>query len=206
MHRSAPAAGSTQYSFRSLTSVPQGDSRSITFIASDESVDRMGDVIRVGGWDLRNFKANPVLLWAHQSRELPIGKVTDIRIEGSTLVADAEFVEADMNPKAEQVLRMIKAGVLNATSVGFRPLEAPLPIKNPHNDQTTGFEFVKQELFELSVVPIPANANALAVTRSFVDSDVMFYESLLRDSGASAAEHAKRMRDIDHLTRRRSPV
>ena len=35
------------------------------FVASDESVDRYGDIIRASGWQLDNFRKNPVLLFAH---------------------------------------------------------------------------------------------------------------------------------------------
>src|SRR5688572_32466802 len=49
--------------------------REVTWVASDESTDAMGDVIRVKGWDLKRFKLNPVLLWAHDDSLPPVGIV-----------------------------------------------------------------------------------------------------------------------------------
>ena len=37
----------------------------ITFVASDETEDRLGDVLRSDGWDLEAYRRNPVFLWAH---------------------------------------------------------------------------------------------------------------------------------------------
>jgi hypothetical protein len=36
----------------------------IRFVASSEKVARDGDIIRAKGWDLKAFRANPVVLWA----------------------------------------------------------------------------------------------------------------------------------------------
>jgi hypothetical protein len=43
---------------------PVGDGP-ITFVASDETEDRLGDVLRSEGWDLDGYRRNPVFLWAH---------------------------------------------------------------------------------------------------------------------------------------------
>ena len=46
-----------------------GSSRSknsLTLQASIESEDRAGDVIRAEGWELDNYRLNPVILWTHR--------------------------------------------------------------------------------------------------------------------------------------------
>jgi hypothetical protein len=43
-----------------------------SYIISTGSVDRMGDVIDPNGWQLAAFKTNPVVLWAHDSSQLPV--------------------------------------------------------------------------------------------------------------------------------------
>jgi hypothetical protein len=50
-------------------------------------------------------------------------------------------------------------------SVGFLPLAAPNPIYDA-DKRLTGFEFISQELLELSVVTVPANPNALQLAKS----------------------------------------
>ena len=121
-------------------------------IASDESEDRMGEVIMQDGWVLDNFKKNPVLLWAHSHRETPIGKVTDIKIVDGKLMFSAQFA-GEIDPFSKKVWQMFKGGYLNAFSVGFMVLEME------------GNKFLKVELLEISAVPVPANANALVVAR-----------------------------------------
>ena len=131
----------------------------ITFIASEESSDRMGDVITVDGWDLKNFKRNPVVLFGHQMRSLPIGKVTRVWKDTKQLLATTLFDSSD--EFASQVEGKIRRGFLNAVSVGFRPLEME-EIKDSNSDSFfPGFWFLSQELLELSVVSVPAHPKAL---------------------------------------------
>jgi uncharacterized protein len=141
------------------------EARTIEFIASTEAVDRYGDVIRVAGWKLDAYKKNPVFLWAHKSNEPPIGKTVDLRIETSpvpALVQRVQFADAATYPFADVIFNLYKGGFLRAVSVGFMPLEEPKILRDSTNDAMTGYEFTNQELLELSAVPVPANAEALA--------------------------------------------
>ena len=139
--------------------------RAIKFTISTGSVDREGDTVAINGWQLGAFKTNPVVLWGHQTGELPIGKCTAIGVEGGALKAVVEFVPADMpaiGPLAEAVLRMSRDGFLSATSVGFRPLQFELA--KDRDDGQSWFppiDFLKQDLLEFSIVSIPANPEAL---------------------------------------------
>jgi hypothetical protein len=137
--------------------------RTITFVASDESVDRYGDVIRCAGWQYQAYLRNPVFLWGHRSGDPPIGKCVDLHIESKppALVQTIEFADAATYPFAETIFRLYQGGFLNAVSVGFMPLEAPVPMKDA-DEHMTGYEFNSQELLELSSVSCPANRNALA--------------------------------------------
>jgi phage head maturation protease len=175
------------------------ESRSIRFVASDESVDRYGDIIRADGWKLANFKKNPVLLFGHQSRELPIGKVSEVGVVGKQLEATAEFMPAGMSDFADEVWRAVDAGFLNAVSVGFMPLSDPNYIfadDDPdHKGWPTGYEFIDQELLELSVVPVPANPQALAVARALAISESTQRRLFVADDRAQArvaADHRRR--------------
>lgn len=168
MKRDAPALGELQYKLAEVEKAAD-QPRTIRFVASSEIVDSYGDIIRTAGWDLARFQRNPVLLWAHQSRELPIGTASPWVDEGrKQLLADATFLSADENPFAEQVWRVIDAGALRAVSVGFMPTVEPNILRDEKNQWMTGFEFVGQELLELSVVSVPANPEALAIARSVV--------------------------------------
>jgi HK97 family phage prohead protease len=178
--------------------------RRIRFVASDESVDRYGDIIRAAGWQLDNFRKNPVLLFGHQSRSLPVGKVDPIGIEGTRLIAHAEFPPEGVSPFADTVAQMVDKGFLSAVSVGFMPLATPTPIFD-ENKSVTGFEYNGQELLELSVVPVPANPNALALARSFSLSEEDTRRLFVTDVGAARRAAQQRSRLIT-LARLRRPA
>jgi HK97 family phage prohead protease len=131
--------------------------RQIRVVASDGSVDRMGDVLVPWGVDLANFKRNPIVLAQHDSSK-PIAKCATIGVEGDAVVALIQFPDAGVNDLSDQYLRLMKSGVLGAVSVGF------IPVKQQPID--TGWKFTQWELLELSVVSVPANANALVTERS----------------------------------------
>lgn len=139
--------------------------RTIDFVASTETPDRYGDVIRVAGWQTDNYMKNPVFLWGHDSSAPPIGRTISVRKEAGprpALIQTVEFVPGSTDPFAEQIFNLYRDGFMKAVSVGFRALERPQPIRDAENERVTGFEFTKQELLELSAVPIPANPEALA--------------------------------------------
>lgn len=136
-------------------------SRVLSFTISTEDVDRMGDIISLDGWDLENYQANPVVLWAHQSRDLPIAKAIKIWKHSKKLKASADFVDADMpvvGPLADAVFQMYSKGFLNATSVGMLPKKWAWS-EDPARPY--GIDFSEHELLEFSAVPIPANPKAL---------------------------------------------
>lgn len=117
-------------------------------VASTGSLDRDNEVIDPMGWQLDNFKKAPRLLWSHNARELPIGKVNKIFLdEKGNLRFDAEFASKE-NDFAAKVEKLMKNGFLNTFSVGFIPHEFD------------GSIIKKAELLEISVVNIPANPEA----------------------------------------------
>jgi HK97 family phage prohead protease len=132
---------------------PSGDP--LTFVMSDGSVDRMGDVIEPDGWDLEAFYKNPVALWAHNSRFI-VGNWRDVSIQKGQMVGTLDLMEA-VTPELLHIVTAVKAGMLRAVSVGFHPKKyEPLP-----DSEVGGYRFLEQELVECSLVTVPANANAL---------------------------------------------
>jgi HK97 family phage prohead protease len=125
------------------------------FKISTDAVDRDKDVISVAGWDLTHYKKNPIVLFAHDYRALPIGMSVAIHSTKSSLEADVEFVEGSIYPFAETVRRLVDAGVLRAASVGFKPQQYA------YNDERKGVDIQKAELLEWSIVPVPANPECL---------------------------------------------
>ena len=135
--------------------------KSVTFVASTGSPDRMGDIIEQDGWLLKNYRKNPVHLFAHNSRGLPIGTGLPIRVDGDRLVQTVKYTPVTGFDLPQVVFELVDAGVLRGISVGF------LPIEFSFIEGGAGRRFTKIELLETSTVPIPANPEALVSSKSF---------------------------------------
>lgn len=142
--------------------------RVLEFVGSTEDKDRMGDIIMASGWQLKNYKKNPVFLWAHRYDDPPIGKAVKVWTEDDRLKFHIQFAEKDEYEFADTILKLYKGGYLRATSVGFMPLDSE-PIEQKDDDELFFHQptrYLKQDLLELSGCPVPANPNALAEAKA----------------------------------------
>lgn len=147
--------------------VPGATDRTFVFVASDGSVDRMNDTIDPNGWDLTRYRSNPVIQWAHDTRQLPIGQSLREWTENGQLKSEIRFTSQDENPDGFRVMKLIEGGFLRAVSVGFHPIESKDAADRATEDSWfMPQDFTKQELLEISVVPVPANPNALLAARA----------------------------------------
>lgn len=115
-------------------------------VATTEGTDRDGEVIKVNGWDFTNFMKNPIVLFAHNYWDWPIGAVTEIITEGDKVLAKGIFANTEEGQKAR---KLYDDGILKTVSVGFIP-------KNREGNVIT-----EAELLEISFVPVPSNPDAL---------------------------------------------
>jgi len=136
--------------------------RTVDFIASTDAVDTYDEIVDQGTWELDIYRANPVVLFAHKSRELPIGKSVDVAVRNGRLECRIQFATEDMNPEAEKVWKLIKGQFLRAVSVGFLPRD----VKWEKRDGRDVFVLYGNSLREISVTPVPANHEALAKMRA----------------------------------------
>lgn len=130
------------------------------FVISTQNPDRDKDVIQVHGWRFENYNKNPVVLFGHNYRSLPVAVGSSPSIEGDKVLSNADFSASKVDAFAETVRQFVKAKVLRASSVGFDPL------KWVFDEERRGYDFVEQELLEWSIVPVPANAEALQLAKS----------------------------------------
>jgi len=159
------------------------------FVASSAVEDRQGEIIDQEGWKLDNFKKNPVLQWAHNPSEPTIGKAEKIgykTINGKKkLVFRPKFhKKSDMS---KLISDLVEEGYINATSVGFRPLE--------QDDNT----FTKSELLEISFVNVPANQDALGLAYA-KGYDKATIKSVMPDADLTEKEDvdmALKMKDME---------
>ena len=147
----------------------------LRFVGSSAAPDRHGDVVNAKGWNLDNFKKNPVFLWQHNQYEAPIGNsINEFVDDEKGLVMDIFF--HGLTEKSAEALMLYNAGVMKGVSVGFRPLE----LKEMDDDERKdlgmspfGTYYESQELLELSAVSIPANPEALLESQKDVATLVM---------------------------------
>jgi HK97 family phage prohead protease/HK97 family phage major capsid protein len=131
------------------------------YVLSDATPDRMGDVIDPAGWQLANFKKNPIALFGHDTGFI-VGNWSKVRVVDGELRGELKLLPPTSD-RMREVDAAVQAGVLRAVSVGFRPIKAePLDEDEPFD----GTRFLKQELVEASLVAVGANPNALQIAKS----------------------------------------
>jgi HK97 family phage prohead protease len=152
--------------------------RQVRVAASSAFQDRHRDIIRQEGMDLSNYQKNPVVLFGHD-HDMPIAKVESIGLNNGRVEALVQFPPEGTSAKSDEVYRLIKAGIINAVSVGMR-------IKRFETMDDGGWDIIESELYELSFVSVPANADALVLERSFADSEKLVED--IRDANAAIDE------------------
>lgn len=176
--------------------VKQVSDRVLEFVGSTEVMDRCEESIKASGWQLKNYRKNPVFLWAHDYKQPPVGKAVKVWKEEGELRFHIEFAPADVYGFADTILQLYLNGYLRAVSVGFMPLQwedgpgkdTPFgePAKEPRRIYT------KQDLLELSGCPVPANPEALssAVTGGLITVKQLkdFEHEAAAELGAEAAQ------------------
>ena len=137
--------------------------------------------LRMSGADLARFRGNPVLGYGHSywgRTNLPIGRVKPetLLIADRQLSGDLEFDQED--PFAREVERKMRAGYINAVSIGFDVTQW----ESAEDSYWRGGVATKWELSELSVVPVPMDASALVTAgRANLDpQDADFWAPVVR--------------------------
>jgi HK97 family phage major capsid protein/HK97 family phage prohead protease len=130
------------------------ETRTITGWATTPGVDRVGDIVEPLGVQYKN----PLpLLWQHDHQQ-PVGLVEFGKPTAKGVPFTATFAEVTepvgLFNRIEEAWQSVKAGLVRAVSIGFRDMGSE-PIKG-----SWGTRFLKTEVYELSLVTIPANAEA----------------------------------------------
>lgn len=125
-----------------------------TFLVSDESINDKGFMVLTSGIDTTQFERNPIMLYMHQRPHI-IGRWENLRKEEDKLFADAVFDVAD--PIANEVAGKVERGFLKGASIGIG------------NVDFDGDKVVSCNLFEISIVDIGANDNALRLYKDTQD-------------------------------------
>src|SRR5262249_1044240 len=102
------------------------------------------------------------------------------------LMATLRMAEHGTSTWIDTLTSLLKQRILRACSVGFRALKM-----EPLEGSKWGIRFIEQELLEISLVTVPANAAAIATARSF-GLPAQDMARLFADSGRSPAAPVSR--------------
>ncbi|KKL07964.1 hypothetical protein LCGC14_2580710, partial [marine sediment metagenome] len=147
------------------------DKRTVINYISTDALDRDNEVIEHRGVVLDDYKKNPIVPWAHDYRDPPIGKNLWIKSDRKGLVAKTCFLR---HPFAELVYNLYTEDIqgtgpaLKAWSVGFIPLKwkdakPDEKVAEDERPQTVRRTYKKWLLLEYSAVPVPSNPEALTL-------------------------------------------
>ena len=147
--------------FKSYGEVKAGDAGKISgyFSTYDRIPDSYGDVIAPGAFTetlkARKESGHPFpLCWNHDLDQI-IGTVDNIEDTEKGPLMTASFFNT---PLAQEKREIVKSGVVYQFSFAYDTLEAgPVELE----DGIKANELRKLDLFEVSIVPIPANQNAV---------------------------------------------
>lgn len=170
------------YSLIEVKSVDE-DLRVIRGIATTPSVDRMGDVVDPMG--VRVARDIPLFLY-HDSKQV-VGRATFGKATKNGIPFEARIpqVKEDGNLKArvDEAWQMVRYGLITAVSIGFNVInDAYEKLKD-----TGGYLLKETEVLELSLVPIPAQPDA--VIQGFRSMDEGTHKSLIATVKSLDAKH-----------------
>jgi len=187
--------------------------------ASVQISDRDGEIIDIPGIDTKDFARNPIMFWNHLKDE-PIGRWSQVSIQGNKLRALGEFAPEGVSPLADKICALLKNGFVNAISIGGIPRKGE-PIKGGG-----GFRITQFELCEMSLCGVPANPEALVTERSLskagrvlsganadklrqahdaAESCRALVADVLDGAGGDTEGQAKRLRELEYLKLKVAP-
>jgi len=142
------------------------DQRVIEGMASTPTPDRMGDIVEPMG---AKFKLPMPLLWQHDSRA-PVGHVEFAKPNKEGIPFKARIFATETVGKVKERLdeawESVKLGLVRAVSIGFS-IEAYEILKEG------GWRINEWEWLELSLVTIPANADATIDRIKSIDAELL---------------------------------
>ena len=171
----------------------KGDEPEITI--STSSLDREGDRVIPEGGDVSNFLKNPVLSWAHSRDAIPVGTITHLELGPQSRIR-WRWLKND--PFADRVRNAFEQDIIRASSIEFLPKP-----DGKRANADGGFDYTAWELLGVSLVPLPANAEAVRAFKSLgllvdVPAYRKWFDGLANPEGTSQGDTRTQVqRDFD---------
>lgn len=185
------------YSILSVKEMDESDGqRVIRGIATTPSPDRVGDIVEPMGVKY----TNPMpLLWQHRS-DMPVGTVKFNKPTKDGVTFEARFAKPTesetLKARVTEAWESVKLGLVKAVSIGFRSLEHSVMPDG-------GYKFIRSEVYELSLVTIPAQAEAVITAVKAFDQAALASAGTPREEVKTAAESSGQKRPVVLLPRRK---
>lgn len=139
------------------------DRRIIRGVATTPTPDRVGDIVEPLGV---KFKNPMPLLWQHKS-DKPVGLARFEKPTKSGINFEAEIPVIEeagaLKDRVDEAWQSVEHKLVRAVSIGFRSIEHSFM-------DDGGIRFVETEVMELSLVTIPANADATIQSIKSIDA------------------------------------
>lgn len=126
------------------------------FILTTDQPDANGNVSDILGWDLRRYKANPVVFFNHAWYSPPIGKTLSLETQHDRILANIELANTAV---AQEIAGLLEGGFIRGSSPSWVPKTWDYRLNE--NGRPIGIHSHTQELIEVSIVGIPADPGAL---------------------------------------------
>lgn len=130
-----------------------------TWMMTDMTLDRDMERVDPHGADLKSFRKNPVVLWAHDHSRPAIGHMESVAVRDGQLKGKVVLDPPEVDSFAGMIAKKVERKTINAGSIGFMPkvVEIVEDEKDPAR-----LIHKKWELREFSLCNVPAHPGALA--------------------------------------------
>lgn len=171
-------------------------------LISNAAFDRDADRVYPMGAQLDNYLKNPVVQWGHGYSEpwQTVGRTTGLEVTSEGVVASFELRPAANDQDPQNIVKLLwDGGWIRTASIGFIP-------KAAQPNQAGGNDFTQWELLEWSLVPIPANQDALRMSMKALDSQQLDVSNGAMRINAKGEIEVWEAKNVDDLVAKRGRV
>jgi uncharacterized protein len=134
--------------------------------ASTVDIDRTRDVVLPTAFSkfLEQYMTNPIILLQHDS-DKPIGSIVEATIDDTGL-----YVKGIVKSDKENIFQDLRTGVIKTMSFGYRVNDYDLAEAEQEGKRIVTAVIKELELFEISLVSVPMNPNAMVKSKDEIMS------------------------------------
>ncbi len=176
--------------------------RMISGIATTPSVDHMGDIVESMG---AKYRLPIPLLWMHR-HDQPVGHVTFVEPTEKGIPFQARIAKVEepgnLKDRVDEAWQHVKAGLVKGVSIGFTPVRG----QSETIKDTGGIRFKQWNFHELSLVTVPAQADANITLIRSLDTQALRAATGQKQSARVEQNPAGVTANVKRQTSREAPM